>query len=644
MRTRAWLTPACDVSSLRHASTRQLPVSYRFDLQIEPSLSSRPMSDGSMSSVGIRDQACAARPVHSRGAISVGAGPVAPPMSVRPRTVVEDRPRDGRIRAMPRMSVEALRALVVGQTVPGEFVRRLDHRAGRPALRRLGDEGWETWTFAQLAEQISTHAAGLRAFGVEPGHRVLLMMRNRPDFHWLDTAAQMLRATPVSIYISNSAKEIRYLASHAEARVAVVDDAVHLGRLHEARAGLPLLRHVLVLEPPDDLPDGVHDAAELRAHGSLDLVGLAAAVQPDDIATLVYTSGTTGPPKGVMIDQANVTCTVEQFRQLFPFDDTEGRGVVSSLPMAHIAERMMTHYLGIMLGFDVHCCPDPGLVASYLREAHPEIVVGVPRVWERIYNAAIAAIAGDAERKAQFDQDLEVALAIKSAERAGTPSREQHDTWQLLDQVSFANVRALVGLDAVAVAMTGAAPIPRGGNVFRGYFKQPDTTAETVIDGWLHTGDIGELDDEGYLRIVDRKKDLIITSGGKTISPANLEAALKTIPLVGQAAAIGDQRKFVSAILVLDPEHAAAWARKHGKEGATTVDLAGDPELRAEVQAGLDEVNKQFAQAAQIKRVTLVGQEWLADSDVLSPTSKLKRRGINARYGAEIEAMYADAP
>jgi long-chain acyl-CoA synthetase len=603
---------------------------------------------------------------------------------------------------MPRMSVEALRALVVGQTVPGEFVRRLDHRAGRPALRRLGDEGWETWTFAQLAEQISTHAAGLRAFGVEPGHRVLLMMRNRPDFHWLDTAAQMLRATPVSIYNSSSAKEIRYLASHAEARVAVVDDAVHLGRLHEARAGLPLLRHVLVLEPPDDLPDGVHDAAELRAHGSLDLVGLAAAVQPDDIATLVYTSGTTGPPKGVMIDQANVTCTVEQFRQLFPFDDTEGRRVVSYLPMAHIAERMMTHYLGIMLGFDVHCCPDPGLVASYLREAHPEIVVGVPRVWERIYNAAIAAIAGDAERKAQFDQDLEVALAIKSAERAGTPSREQHDTWQLLDQVSFANVRALVGLDAVAVAMTGAAPIPRallewfnaigvplselygmsessgpmtwspeanrpgsvgqaipgcevkladdgevicrGGNVFRGYFKQPDTTAETVIDGWLHTGDIGELDDEGYLRIVDRKKDLIITSGGKTISPANLEAALKTIPLVGQAAAIGDQRKFVAAILVLDPENAAMWARKHGKEGASTVDLAGDPELRAEVQAGLDEVNKQFAQAAQIKRFTLVGQEWLADGDVLSPTSKLKRRGINARYAAEIEAMYAEAP
>src|ERR687897_940909 len=249
MRTRAWLTPACDVSSLRHASTRRLPVSYRFDLQIEPSLSSRPMSDGSMKQrmhprSGLRGEARALDRRDQRR-----SRPGRPPMSVRPRTVVEGRPRDGRIRAMPRMSVEALRALVVGQTVPGEFVRRLDHRAGRPALRRLGDEGWETWTFAHLAEQISTHAAGLRAFGVEPGHRVLLMMRNRPDFHWLDTAAQMLRATPVSIYNSSSAKEIRYLASHAEARVAVVDDAVHLGRLHEARAGLPLLRHVLVLEP-----------------------------------------------------------------------------------------------------------------------------------------------------------------------------------------------------------------------------------------------------------------------------------------------------------------------------------------------------------------------------------------------------------
>jgi long-chain acyl-CoA synthetase len=262
-------------------------------------------------------------------------------------------------------------------------------------------------------------------------------------------------------------------------------------------------------------------------------------------------------------------------------------------------------------------------------------------------------------------------------------------------------VRALVGIDAVEVAVTGAAPIPatilewfnaigvplseiygmsessgpmtwspkankpgfvgqavpgceiaiaddgevicRGGNVFQGYLKQPDKTAETLIDGWLHSGDIGEMDDDGYVRIVDRKKELIITSGGKNISPANLEAALKMIPLVGQAAAIGDNRKFCSALLVLDPESTNVWAKSHGKESLSLNELAADPEVLAAVQAGVDEINQQFAQVEQIKKFVLLGEEWMPDSDVLTPTSKLKRRGIHARYADEIESMYADA-
>ena len=181
----------------------------------------------------------------------------------------------------------------------------------------------------------------------------------------------------------------------------------------------------------------------------------------------------------------------------------------------------------------------------------------------------------------------------------------------------------------------------RGGNVFQGYFKQPDKTAETIVDGWLHSGDIGEIDDEGYISIVDRKKELIITSGGKNISPANLEAALKTIPLIGQAAAIGDGRKFVSAILVLDPEAATVWAKAKGLESRSLAELAADPDVLAEVQAGIDEINEQFAQVEQIKKFTLVGEEWMPDSDMLTPTSKLKRRGVNARYADEIDAMYA---
>jgi long-chain acyl-CoA synthetase len=444
----------------------------------------------------------------------------------------------------------------------------------------------------------------------------------------------------------------------------------------------------------------VQAAADLFGSGSADLDALAAATDPNDIATLIYTSGTTGPPKGVMITQYNVVYTVESLRLCIAFDTFLATRVVSYLPMAHIAERMMSHYQAMILGYTVHCCPDPNQLSAYLREVHPELLFGVPRVWEKIYNGVNAALAGDADRKRQFDDGIAAATEIKRAEFDGTATAEQLETYAFLDAVAFSNVRGLVGLDAVKCAVTGAAPIPasvlewfntvgvplseiygmsessgpmtwsphrnkaghvgqgipgcevaiaddgevvcRGGNVFLGYFKQPQKTAETLIDGWLHSGDIGVMDDEGYVRIVDRKKELIITSGGKNISPANLEAALKTIPLVGQAAAIGDNRKFVSAILVLDPESAMVWAKANGKEGVALPELAADPDVIAEVQRGVDEINTQFAQVEQIKKFTLVGEEWLPDSDVLTPTSKLKRRGVNARYAAEIEAMYAE--
>ena len=268
-----------------------------------------------------------------------------------------------------------------------------------------------------------------------------------------------------------------------------------------------------------------------------------------------------------------------------------------------------------------------------------------------------------------------------------------------LDAVAFSAVRAQIGLDEVRLAISGAAPIPpaimewfgaigvplsevygmsessgpmtfsplrnkpgfvgqpipgcevriaddgevicRGGNVFVGYLNQPGKTSETLVDGWLHTGDIGEMDDEGYLKIVDRKKELIITSGGKNISPANLESALKMIPLVGQACAIGDNRRFIAALVVLDPDVVPTWAIAHGKQGMSMTDLAADADVVAAIQEGVDGINEQFAQVEQIRRFTVLGEEWLPDSDVLTPTSKLKRRGIHARYHTQIEEMYA---
>lgn len=604
---------------------------------------------------------------------------------------------------MSSITIEELTKQVAGQTAPKKFLELVASNADVPALHSMKDDSpgsWNRWTYAEYRDQVAKAAAGLQAAGLGAGHRLLLMMRNRPDMHWFDTAAQFLRATPVSIYNSSSAEEIQYLAHHAEAEIAIVEDSGFLDRLLSVRDELPHLRHVYVInEPGAGLPEGVRLASELLDAGEADLDQLAKDTSPDDIATLIYTSGTTGPPKGVMISQFNVVYTVEQLRLAIEIEELAGRRMVSYLPMAHIAERMVSHYQAMVLGYSVYCCPDPAQLTLYLKEVHPEVIFGVPRVWEKIYNGVNAALAADPDRKQQFDDGVAAAIEIKRAELEGTVTQEQLDTWAFLDSVAFSMVRGLVGLDAVVVAITGAAPLPRqimewfnaigvkltevygmsessgpmtwtphrnkpgyvgraipasevriaddgevcfrGGNVFQGYFKQPEKTAETLIDGWLHSGDIGELDDEGYLRIVDRKKELIITSGGKNISPANLEVALKTIPLIGQAAAIGDGRKFVSAILALDPEAAVVWAKAHGKESLTLAELSTDPDVLAEVQAGIDDVNQQFAQVEQIKKFTLVGEEWMPDSEMLTPTSKLKRRGVNSRYAAEIEAMYA---
>ncbi len=601
----------------------------------------------------------------------------------------------------PLSSIADVDAAAAGRTVPREFLGLVRSHPSSPALHSMSaDGGWNTWTLQEFADQVAKAAGGLAAAGVGTAERVLLMMRNRPDFHWFDAAAQFLRATPVSIYNSSSPEEIEYLAGHAEARVAIVEDAGFLERILKVRGELPALQRIYVIEPPEGpLPDGVFPAAALLDAAPADLDALGALTEPDDIATLIYTSGTTGPPKGVMISQYNIVYTIEILKRSIDFDEFIGMRVVSYLPMAHIAERAVSHYQSMMLGYSVYCCPDPNQLTTYLKEVHPQLAFGVPRVWEKIYNGVNAALATDPDRKAQFDDGVNAAIEIRRSNLDGNFTDEQQATLDFLDSVAFSNVRTLVGLDAVELAITGAAPIPvpvlewfnaigvplaeiygmsettgpmtfsperpkigtvgrgchgmevriaddgevicRGGNVFQGYFKQPDKTAETIIDGWLHSGDIGEIDDEGYITIVDRKKELIITSGGKNISPANLEAALKTIPLVGQAAAIGDARKFVSAILVLDPEAAAVWAKSHGREASSPTELAIDPDVIAEVQAGVDAVNQQFAQVEQIKKFTLVGEEWMPDSDMLTPTSKLKRRGVNARYADEIEAMYA---
>ena len=601
---------------------------------------------------------------------------------------------------MRRSTIDEVNARVAGVTVPRRFLELAASRPDAPMLHARGDDGWAVWTAADVRERAAQAAQGLLMDRVAVGERVLLMMRNRPDFHWLDLAAQFIRATPVSIYNSSSPEEIQYLASDCGARIAIVEDAGYVDRLLKVRDELPQLERIYVIEQLDgELPDGVLPAESLMQQGAVDLDELAPRTAPDDLATLIYTSGTTGPPKGVMLSQYNIVYTSTILIETIEVPDIAGWKVVSYLPMAHIAERMVSHYNTLMEGTEVYCCPNFNDLSSYLRDVRPQLLFGVPRVYEKIHAGVNAALAADPNKKRQFDDGVALATEIKRAQIAGIDTQDQRDTWDFLDAVAFSAVRQLTGLDQLRMATSGAAPIPaailewftaigvplseiygmsessgpmtyspkrnkpgyvgqaipgcevqiaedgevvcRGGNVFVGYLNQRAKTGEALVDGWLHSGDIGVMDDEGYLKIVDRKKELIITSGGKNISPANLEAALKMIPLVGQACAIGDNRKYIAALLVLDPDVAPTWAAANGKGERSLAELAADVDVIAAVQQAVDEVNEQFAQVEQIKRFTVLGEEWLPDSDVLTPTSKLKRRGIHARYAKEIEAMYA---
>ena len=576
------------------------------------------------------------------------------------------------------MTIKEIDAAIAGQTVPGLFSTTVGARADEVALRWRSpgaESATNALTWAEYADRACRAAAGLQALGVRPGQRIVLMMRNRPEFHYADMGALLAGATPISIYNSSSPEQIEYLAGHSEAVAAIVGDVGMLERFLKVSSELPGLQKLILIDDPDgQAPADVVPFADLVSAAPVDLEAATAAARPEDLLTLIYTSGTTGPPKGVMITHSNLCWVVESMSRATG-EPLAGWRQVSYLPMAHIAERLLTHYFHIAEGTDVTCCPEPTELVSYLREVRPEHFLGVPRVWEKIHAGITAAMAADPDKQAAFQRAIETG-----------------------DDAVLANVRAMVGLDGMRLALTGAAPIPRpvfdffrsigvplsevyglsectgpmtwsrdvragtvgppipgqglkilddgevccrGGNVFAGYLKDPERTAEVLDDdGWLHSGDIGRLDEAGYVQIVDRKKELIITAGGKNISPANLEAAIKSYPLIGQACVVGDARPYITALIVLDPDVAPAWARSQGIEFASLADLAAHPDVRAEVERCVHEANTRFSQVEQIKKVAILPTEWPPDSDELTPTMKLKRRGVLAKYADEIEALY----
>jgi long-subunit acyl-CoA synthetase (AMP-forming) len=567
------------------------------------------------------------------------------------------------------------RRAIGAATIAEAFRLTVEDHPDRIAVRTKDDEVALTW--AQLRDRVDALAGGLAQRGVKRGDTVALMISNRPEFMIADLAAMTLGATPFSIYLTSAPDQVAYVVKDAGAKVAIVETPF-------APLISGLVEHTLTI---DDLPEDPDFDAEPHWR----------AVQPQDILTLIYTSGTTGPPKGVQIAHHNQMAAVDAVEQRVGFPD--GSRVISWLPSAHVAERTAHHYLPIVYAMTITTCPDPRQIGIYLPAVKPTWFFAVPRVWEKL-KAGVEAKLGDDEGALRL---LAAGTERVELEQAGEPlPPELQAILATAEPKLFAPLRAALGLDEAKLVNVGAAPTPRAVLVFFhaigiplaeiwgmsetcgagasnpgerikigtvglpspgvelklaedgellarskvvmvGYRNLPERTAEALDgDGWLHTGDVATIDGDGYVTLIDRKKELIISAAGKNMSPANIEATLKGCsPLIGQACVIGDGRRYNTALLVLDPDVAPAWARRHGIEKDLAA-LARDERVKTAVQEAVDGANQSLSRPEAIKRFTLVEGDWLPGGDELTPTMKLKRRPVETKYAALIDAMYAN--
>ncbi len=566
------------------------------------------------------------------------------------------------------------------------------------AVRTADDSVSITWS--ELLRRVEAVAGGLDRLGVGRGDTIAIMLGNRPEFHIVDLAATMLGAIPFSVYLTYPPNEIEYLINDAASSVAIVEQA-HLPTMLEARKNLPGLEHVIVVD--GDTAQNTVSLADVEAlkDPDFDLDRGLAEIGPDDLVTLIYTSGTTGPPKGVQLSHHNVMSGAQAVEEVIKFDP--GAKVISWLPAAHIAERMAHHYIPVIYAGTITCCPNPREVLSYLPQVRPTWFFAVPRIWEKLKAGLETMQAAQPEEQRrpvqEAVQDAIERVRLKQRGEAVPPELEAKVAHA--EEQIFSKLRAMLGLDEAIAVNVGAAPTPvevleffhalgielaelwgmsetcgvgtcnrpgqvkigtvgpaepgveikiaddgellvRGGCVMTGYRNAPERTAEALdAEGWLHTGDIGSVDEDGFVRIVDRKKEIIINAAGKNMSPANIEATLKTSsPLIGQAVCVGDGRRYNTALIVLDADYAPQWAQQQGIEGQALEDLAGAEPMIAAIRSAIEQANARLARVEQIKNFTIVPGDWLPGGDELTPTMKLKRRPIEAKYQVEIDAMY----
>jgi long-chain acyl-CoA synthetase len=575
-------------------------------------------------------------------------------------------------------------------TITHRLLRQAVDRPSSIAYQAKVGGQWQGTTWNTFVGEVRTAARALMSLGFPRGGKVAILGFNRPEWVILDHAAMMAGGAAAGIYTTCSAEEVQYIVHHSEAHVVLVENASQLAKIEAKRAELPLCKWVVLMRGTPARGESVLTWEDFLARASdtpeSALDERIDAIEQADLATLIYTSGTTGPPKGVMLSHENLAWTA---RMMMEVGDGSAEDVsLSYLPLSHIAEQMASILMPATAGSTVYFAESLEKLADNLKECRPTVFFGVPRVWEK-FHAALSSkldeITGVKRRLVQWARSVS-SMVHRFRDRGERVPRGLEIQYRLADKLVLGKLKAALGFDRARTLISGAAPIApdvleffasldlpireiygqsedcgptsfnlpgktklgtvgvpmpgleckiaddgeilvRGPNVFLGYYKDPDATAESLEDGWLRSGDLGTFDKDGFLSITGRKKEIIITAGGKNIAPKNIEAAMKQCPLVGECVVIGDRRKYLTALITLS------------EAGAQVED---EGELRATIQAQLDQVNQTLARVEQIKKFTILPRPFGIDTGELTPTLKIKRKVVAEMYAREIETLYTD--
>ena len=604
--------------------------------------------------------------------------------------------------------------IMAGDTVAALFWNAVAARGDKTWLREKKFGLWRAWSWTQVGAAVREIAGGLLALGFAPGHTASILSNTVIDWVLCDLAVLSCGGVASGIYPTDAASQVQYLSEDSHSRFLFVEDDEQLDKALSVRAQLPLLQKIIVFDMAGLhrlQDDGVMGLAALRALGRAwntehpqALSEHVAAVQPDDLAILVYTSGTTGKPKGAMHRHRALIHTARGLNSVI--SRSEEDECMAFLPLCHIAERMGGEYLSLYTGARLNFVENPDTVPENVREIAPTSFVAVPRVWEKFYSGVTIALKESTWlQQAAYAWGIGVGRQIAKRVLAGQPVpiflqwRFHLARWLVLD-----NVRKMIGIHRARYLVTGAAPISpeliqwylslgvpmlevwgmtetcgvstamradrirpgsigpathynavridpttgeiqvKGANVFAGYLNLPEKTAEAFTeDGWLRTGDVGSVDAEGYYRITDRMKDIIITAGGKNITPSEIENELKFSPYITDAVVIGDARPYLTVVIMIDQENVEKFAQDHDVPFSNYASLTRAPEIQALIQSVIDEVNGKFARVEQIKKFFLLENQLTAEDEELTPTMKLKRRLIQTKYVTQIDAMYGGA-